>query len=398
MKIIVISPDVFPFTAGYGGRNPFDIARRLSQLGHDVVLLSSVPKSFNNDLSLSMEGKLSFYLYKLLFSGNHYLNYYFPLKPLEMMKLHKIVKILSRTSDLFVLNGSLESLSFAFLLSLPRYLRGRVVFINHGLPNPNGTFIGKISFILHSVLGKIVFSGIRYVISYSRQSEELLKKTLSSPNTTNFYLTNLGIDCDDFLAKVDSVKDKNYELSNKIFGEFHITGEYVYAVGRFERNKGYDELLEAFITISEENQNVQLVISGELTSYTNFLRNKYLYLLNEERVIFTGRVDDDTKIFLMLNCRLYVISSIREGFGGGAIEASILGINTLATRTGNMETVLRNLNPIIIEPGSVSTLLSGLRKGLTRKINNKDVNKETCRSFSIEKTVETIIDIHKQIL
>lgn len=389
MRITIISPDIFPYAAGYGARDPYNIALALSSRGHNITVLASVPRSATANSVLNSKRDFNILLFKLSRSGNSYINYYFPLLPMEYIRLFKVLRSLAMTDDAFILNGTLESLSSAFLLFVPSSVKKRTIFINHGLPNPRSALLNKVSSYFHTVFCRF-FLNVSYVISYSKQSEESLRTKLSKHNCTDYYITNLGINCKDFLTRASKILERTLKISSKLYKKYNIKGEYIYAVGRFERNKGYDELLEAFEVLSEESTGIQLVISGELTGYTDYLLGKYHHLINSKRVIFTGRVDEDTKIFLMLNCKLYVISSIREGFGGGAIEAQLLGINTLATRTGKMDSILNRCNSIIVEPGSVQELIKGIRSGLSLMKPSISISIEKCKPFSVENTVDII--------
>jgi glycosyltransferase involved in cell wall biosynthesis len=390
LRITLVSPDIYPYTAGYGGRNPYDIAKSLSEFGHKVTVLASIPK-----FTMGSEGQknvFQLYTYRLLSKGNSYFNYYLPLQFHEYVKFFRKLKSTSKNTDIFIVNGSLESLSLAFFLCVPKSLRGKIIFINHGLPKPDSFLLRGISFYLHSIFGRILFSGIRGVISYSEISEKLLRATISKGNNIKFNKINLGVDCKEFMENIKKIEYAGEGLCLKLKSKFNIGRNFIYSVGRFEKNKGYDILLESFRIICNEYQDIQLVITGEITNYGELLLMKFKDLILDNKVLITGRLEEEFKLYLMMNCSLYVIPSVREGFGGGAIEATILGIRTVATNTGNMASTL--VNSVIVQPNSIDELVKGIRKALSSP-NLKNFNsEEKCKQFSVDNISRLILDMY----
>ena len=90
MNVLIITPDIYPFQKGYGGKNPLNLFEAFSRLGHNTWLIASVPdrESFNMD---SKGFTVHFDIIKL-----HSLNfiprdfdYFFPLISVTCVRLKK---------------------------------------------------------------------------------------------------------------------------------------------------------------------------------------------------------------------------------------------------------------------------------------------------------------------
>lgn len=95
-------------------------------------------------------------------------------------------------------------------------------------------------------------------------------------------------------------------------------GSYILAVGRLTPEKGFEHLVEAVNQLSDPN--VRLVIAGGSdndNAYLNLLKSKDIH----HRVIFTGNVYGEELNQLYSHARLYVLSSVNEGFPLVLLEA-----------------------------------------------------------------------------
>jgi len=97
---------------------------------------------------------------------------------------------------------------------------------------------------------------------------------------------------------------------------------YVLAVGRITPEKGFDILINAFLKIKTD---YKLVIAGSAESETGYL-NQLIALSDPKRVIFTGYVKGEPLQQLYSHARLFVLSSINEGFPIVLLEAMSYGL------------------------------------------------------------------------
>lgn len=162
------------------------------------------------------------------------------------------------------------------------------------------------------------------------------------------------------------------EARNKILTELNITSDYylILAVGRFNKQKDYPNLLTAFKILKNSNiEKIKLLIAGD-----GELRNEIEIIISElnlkSDIILLGRRDDIPE--LMSAADLFVLSSEYEGFGLVVAEAMACKTLVVATDCGGVAEVLNNKDFLV--PPSDSEFLA---KKILYTINlNSDQKKE----------------------
>ena len=102
----------------------------------------------------------------------------------------------------------------------------------------------------------------------------------------------------------------------------------IVSVGRLEKQKNFDLLINAFSLFEKKNPDYKLIIYGE-GNERNKLQEKIRSCDLENKVVLTGQVDDiQDKI---INSSLFVMSSNFEGMPNALIEAMALGIPCIST-------------------------------------------------------------------
>jgi glycosyltransferase involved in cell wall biosynthesis len=135
-----------------------------------------------------------------------------------------------------------------------------------------------------------------------------------------------GIDTDTF-RPLDGVERKPDKL--------------LYVGNSEDRNKGARFLLEALNILKDE-------IDLRVTFVDNFKHNLKLAprLVNEfglnSIVDFTGRISTEELVQHYNECRLFITSSVHEGFGLPLAEAMACGAPVLGTRIGSYEEIVRH--------------------------------------------------------
>lgn len=113
------------------------------------------------------------------------------------------------------------------------------------------------------------------------------------------------------------------------------------AVGRVERPKGYDLLLDAVHRLVSEGVSVKLIIVGEGSDQPR-LSKKAQDLGLGNRVEFTGYMNRDQLAKTMRKSDLYVSGSEQEGFSLALLEALASGLPVVATDVGGVAEVVED--------------------------------------------------------
>ena len=133
-----------------------------------------------------------------------------------------------------------------------------------------------------------------------------------------------GIDLDKF-----DIKQKE-QFRRFIREKYNIPDDaFVYIfVGRVKRDKGINELLEAYRKSSEKRPSYLFVLGwNEIEEGVD--KALYDWSCSQENIIYTGEVSDVEKYLSASDC--YILPSYREGFGMSVIEAQAMGVPVIIT-------------------------------------------------------------------
>ena len=172
----------------------------------------------------------------------------------------------------------------------------------------------------------------------------------------------------------------------------HKKNEYALAIGRLEKVKGFDLLINSWANI-----NTKLVIIGsgkEKNTLINMINTKGL----NEKVTIIDNVQKNELINYYRNAKLLIISSRDEGGPRVALEALYLEIPVLSTDVGHMskllpKEMLANTNDLI----SLQTLLERYVDKIDT-INQGAVFEFITNEFSIDEKISEIKDIYESLL
>ena len=172
----------------------------------------------------------------------------------------------------------------------------------------------------------------------------------------------------------------------------HKKNEYALAIGRLEKVKGFDLLINSWANI-----NTKLIIIGsgkEKNTLINMINTKGL----NEKISIIDNVQKNELISYYRNAKLLIISSRDEGGPRVALEALYLEIPVLSTDVGHMskllpKEMLANTNDLI----SLQTLLERYVDKIDT-INQGAVFEFITNEFSIDEKISEIKDIYESLL
>jgi len=168
-----------------------------------------------------------------------------------------------------------------------------------------------------------------------------------------------GIDLGYFSLNNISEKTKN------LFKEkYSITkDDFVFIfVGRIVKDKGINELVEAFCKLNRTFTNIKLLLVGSLEEDLDpiSLASKKI-IKNNKNIIMTGYQNDVRPFFAISNT--LVFPSYREGFPNVVMQAGAMSLPSIVTNiNGCNEIIEQDVNGSIIKVKNVEDLYSNMKK------------------------------------
>ncbi len=146
-----------------------------------------------------------------------------------------------------------------------------------------------------------------------------------------------------------------------------VPGKYIISVGRITQEKGFDYLINAYKKSGIKDY--KLVIAGGVEAESSY-GNELKQLAQGADVVFPGFVQGEKLSQLYTNARLYVLSSVNEGFPLVLLEAMKYGLDVLVSDIPASHLVDLNKDDYF-EKANVDELT----EKLISKINGKEVKR-----------------------
>lgn len=232
-------------------------------------------------------------------------------------------------------------------------------FENRNLKN---NLVQKIFLLSSNLADKIILSSKNMCDEYAAISSIPLKKLEIIYNPVPL----------DQIKKLANLVDK--KLPNGLMNK-----EFILAVGRFEKVKGFEYLIKAF-DIVKKSHDVNLLILGDGPLREDF-SNLITDLNLNDYVFMPGFVSNP--YYYMKRSKVFILSSLWEGFPNAMVEAMACGTPIVSTKCegGAVE---------ILENGKFGELVSifdieNLAQAIIKKLTEKDISNVELRAadFSI---------------
>ena len=132
---------------------------------------------------------------------------------------------------------------------------------------------------------------------------------------------------------------------------------FVYGfVGRITRDKGVNELLEAYKTINDDSY---LIMVGPSEVDETINQELYTWASKNEKIKFTGYTTVVEQYLSAMDC--YILPSYREGFGMGVVEAEAMGVPVIVTDIpGPTDAMIDNETGIVVQKADVESLYNAM--------------------------------------
>jgi len=289
---------------------------------------------------------------------------------------HKVYKKFNK----LILNGQYD-IVHALTPILPRYpvkvIRAckKTPFIlgpvNGGVPFPKGfQAVARQEFSYFNFLrliGRYIIPGYRetyenadYILSGSTYTMNLIKNLFNIKKGRIELFYENGID-DSFIKneqKVSTINEGNTSKINLLF------------VGRLVPYKGADILIEAINKLEQSIQEkIKLTIVGDGPE-RNTLQNQVNKMCLNEKVHFTGWVEQQETVAYYRNSDVFCFPSVREFGGAVVLEAMANGLPCIVINNGGIAEYVTKETGFKIDPVSKSFVVNELKECITNLVQN----------------------------
>ena len=140
-------------------------------------------------------------------------------------------------------------------------------------------------------------------------------------------------------------------------------------VGRIARDKGVDELVAAFTRLTEQYDNVRLILVGWNEHDIDPVKEETLsQIKNSPSIDFVGSKYSDELLAYYAASDCFVLPSYREGFPNTVMEAGVMGLPCVVTDiNGSREIIENGKNGVIVPSKDVDTLYLAMKEMLENK-------------------------------
>ena len=299
MRIVVIGTRGIPGIMGGVETHVEELYPRMVRLGHEIIVIRRKPY-------ITSENSVSEW------NGVRLVDVFAPKKKSFEAIIHTFMAVLkARKLRPDILH--IHAIGPALMTPLARLLGMRVVMTHHG-PDYDRLKWGRMAKWILRVGERfgarkankiiVISETIRNIISqkYKRTDSELIYNGVNLP-----------------------VKSPNKDWLDK----WNIHKPYILAVGRFVKEKGFHDLIEAYNQSGLKND-LDLVIAGDADhpdAYSTELKN----LGKSSGVKFTGFIKGEPLNQLMTNASVFVIPSYHEGLPITLLEAMSFDLDVLAS-------------------------------------------------------------------
>jgi glycosyltransferase involved in cell wall biosynthesis len=192
---------------------------------------------------------------------------------------------------------------------------------------------------------------------------------------------------------VDTERFKpNLEDRLKFRKELGVDGFVWLAVGRFDPQKDYPSMLQAFAHVVHKHSNTILLIAGD-GPLRKTMENLARELGIEKRTKFLGIRRDIPQ--LMNAADAYVMSSSWEGMPNVLLEASATGLPIVATDVGgNREIVLDGVTGFLVPPRNPEALARAMLRIMDLSDEErKEMGKRARKHIEVKFNLDRVVDL-----
>jgi glycosyltransferase involved in cell wall biosynthesis len=329
MKINLVTPSFYPATI-YGGPifSTLDTTRELAALNHTILVSTT---NANRSSRLTVEKNI-----KMEFEKNIFIKYYNDtfLNRLSIplaLNLWKDIRKSDVVNTQYIFSSPTPlSLFYSWLLNKPLLLSPRGSLAPWILANGLGFKKQWLSFLIKPFAKKIWWHA-----TSEQEKQEILNLF---PEAKVFIIPN-GINLQESKSYETLTKS---EFIKKYTGQSKDPSHVIISLGRLQKKKGFDILINAFNLVKDEYPSSCLLIAGQDEGEKENLNKQIAALGLKEKVFLLDQINGKDKWTFLHNADVFVLPSHNENFGNVYAEALAAGTPIIASIETPWKEVIKN--------------------------------------------------------
>lgn len=244
----------------------------------------------------------------------------------------------------------------------------------------------------------------RILENWTRKSLQAADKIITVSDATGHDCINEGTEP----SKVQTVYqgfESSYEhlkLSEKIkkqvINSMQLPEKCILFLGSLQPRKNLTQLIEAFALIANKVPHQLILAGGKGSSYQQLLSLAEQHRL-QERVVFTGYIDDQQRAALYQHAELFVYPSKYEGFGLVILEAMSFGVPVITSDNSSLPEAAGDAG-ILVPADDISMLANKMLDVLTNvALQTELIQKglQHCERFSWQQTAQAMLAVYQDV-
>lgn len=231
----------------------------------------------------------------------------------------------------------------------------------------------------------------KYIISVSEYTKKDIVRHYPF-SSKKIHIAYHGYDKSKYNLKVTD------NLVRRVKKKYKTTDNYLIFIGTLKPSKNIEGLIKAFAKIKNDHPNYRLLICGKKgwLYETIFKLSKDLNV--EDRVLFTGYIDEKDKPALIKGARAFLMPSFWEGFGIDLLSAMAVGTPIITSNISSIPEVVGD-SAIFVDPENINDIAKAI--SLIIKLDTKGYNRivekgiRRVKGFSWEKTAKETLKVIK---
>ena len=320
MKINLIIPSFYPATI-YGGPifSTLHTCKELAKLDDIKINVSTTNTNMHDKLDVETNKNIKF-------EDNFYVKYY------DETKVDKFSLQLYLNVWKDIKKADISHIQAIFNTPVPISLFYAKLFKKPILLSPRGSLgewcIGngsKFKTIWLNYLLKPLVKNITWHATAQQEKDEILS---IYPDAKVEIIPN-GIEYDKF--QISNFLSKN-EYSKKFIHQEIEPNKIVVSMGRLQKKKGFDILIDSFFETLKSFPNSILLIAGSDEGEEENLKKQIKTLNLQNNVFLVGNISGQDKIDFLANADLFCLPSHNENFGNVYVESLATGTPIVASK------------------------------------------------------------------